>query len=228
MPGPKSMPHGSSHARPGIGLRRSYDTIAAEYTKRIYDELKDKPFDRELLRRFARQAGNSGLICDLGCGPGQIARYLREQGASSFGLDLSAGMLTQARTLNPDISFVQGSMLALGLRSDSLGAIAAFYSIIHIPREQVVSALSEMNRVLKPGGLLLLAFHLGTEVLHEDELWGYAVDFDAVLFTSEEMSRYLRAAGFEILQALERDPYAEAVEYQSRRGYILSAKPGDQ
>lgn len=211
-----------------IGIRRSYDAIAAEYAGRIYDELKDKPFDHELLDKFARQVEDSGLICDLGCGPGQIARYLRDRDAHSFGLDLSEGMLGEARRLNPDISFVLGSMLALGLRSESLAAIAAFYSIIHIPREQVISALSEMKRVLKPGGLLLLAFHLGTEVLHEDELWGHPVDFDAVLFTSEEMSRYLRTAGFEILEALERDPYAADVEYQSRRGYILSAKPRRQ
>jgi SAM-dependent methyltransferase len=208
-----------------VGIRKSYDTIAAEYANRIYDELKDKPFDRELLDKFARQVGDSGLICDLGCGPGQIARYLRDCGARSFGLDLSGGMLAEARRLNRGISFVQGSMLALGLRSGSLAAIAAFYSIIHIPREQVVSALSEMKRVLRPGGLLLLAFHLGTEVLHEDQLWGYPVDFDAVLFTSKEMSGYLRTSGFEILQSLERDPYAEDIEYQSRRGYILSANP---
>lgn len=208
-----------------MGIRRSYDTIATEYARRIYDELKDKPFDRDLLDKFARQVGNSGLICDLGCGPGQIARYLRDQGAHSFGLDLSEAMLGEAKRLNADISFVQGSMLSLGLRSDSLAAIAAFYSIIHIPREQVVSALSEMKRVLRPGGLLLLSFHLGTEVLHEDELWGYVVDFDAVLFTSEEMIGYLRTVDFEILETLERDSYAEDVEYQSRRGYILAAKP---
>jgi hypothetical protein len=79
--------------------------------------------------------------------------------------------------------------------------------------------------VLRPGGQLLLAFHLGTSVLHEDELWGYSVDFNAVLFTTQEMTGYLQTAGFKILKALERDPYAEDVEYQSRRGYILSVKP---
>lgn len=220
------MPDQRSSRKASIGIRRSYDTIAAEYARRIYSELKDKPFDRELLDQFTRQAGDSGLLCDLGCGPGQVARYLRDGGGRCFGLDLSAGMLAQAQSLNPDIAFVQGSMLRLGLRSNSLAGIAAFYSIIHIPREQVIAALSEIHRVLRPGGLLLLAFHLGTEVLHEDELWGCPVDFDAVLFTNPDMSGYLAAAGFTILRALERGPYAEDVEYQSRRGYILSVKPG--
>jgi SAM-dependent methyltransferase len=204
-------------------LRASYETIAAEYAKRIYTELKDKPFDRELLDRFAKRLWKRGPVCDLGCGPAQIARYLHDHGVNVFGLDLSTGMLAQARRLNPDLRFVQGSMLSLGIASNSLAGIAAFYSIIHIARDQVVSALAEMRRVLRAGGCLLLAFHLGTEVIHETDLWGYSVDFDATLFTTDEMIRYLNAARLEVEQAMERDPYPE-VEYQSRRGYIFAVK----
>jgi SAM-dependent methyltransferase len=128
---PEFMPESGARK---IGIGRSYDVIAAEYARRIFDELKDKPFDRELLDQFALQAGNSGLVCDLGCGPGHIARYLRDRGTRAFGVDLPAGMLEQARARNPDIPFVQGSMLAMGLRSESLAAVAAFYSIIHPAR----------------------------------------------------------------------------------------------
>ena len=205
-------------------LQASYDTIAAEYAKRIYAELKDKPLDRELLDRFAEGLRTLAPVCDLGCGPAQIARYLRDRGANVFGLDLSAGMLAQARRLNPDLSFVRGSMLSLGIASNSLAGIAAFYSIIHIARGQVVTALSEMRRVLQPGGCLLLAFHLGTEIIHETDLWGYSVDFDATLFTTDEMFLYLSDARLDVEQAIERDPYPE-VEYQSRRGYIFAVKP---
>ena len=105
-----------------------------------------------------------------------------------------------------------------------MASIAAFYSIIHIARGQVVTALSEMRRVLQPGGCLLLAFHLGTEIIHETDLWGYSVDFDATLFTTDEMFLYLSDARLDVEQAIERDPYPE-VEYQSRRGYIFAVKP---
>ena len=51
-------------------------------------------------------------------------------------------MLEQARLLNPDIPFQQGNMLALSEIADgSFAGIAAFYSIVHIPRAQVVQAL---------------------------------------------------------------------------------------
>ena len=58
--------------------QESYDRVAAEYSQRIGDELDHKPLERQLLDRFA--AGVTGRVCDLGCGPGHIAAYLREQG----------------------------------------------------------------------------------------------------------------------------------------------------
>ena len=206
-------------------LRESYDAVARAYADEIYDELKSKPFDREFLDRFAARVRGRGWTCDVGCGPAQIARYLKDRGVSAFGLDLSAGMLREARRLNPDIPVVQSSMLAFGLRSGSVYAIAAFYSIIHIPRGQVVRALAEMRRVLEPGGLLLLTFHLGSEDSHHDEMLGQAVNLDMTLFTTDEMSGYLREAGFRVDEAIERDPYAPEVEFQSRRGYLLASKP---
>jgi ubiquinone/menaquinone biosynthesis C-methylase UbiE len=206
-------------------LRESYDAVARAYADEIYDELKGKQFDRELLNRFAALVRGRGRTCDVGCGPAQIARYLKDRGCDVLGLDLSAGMLREARRLNPDIRVVQSSMLELGLASESIYAMAAFYSIIHIPRRQVVNVLAEMRRVLQPGGLLLLTFHLGSEDSHHEEMLGLAVNFDIALFTTGEMSGYLRDGGFRIQEALERDPYAPGVEYQSRRGYILASKP---
>jgi SAM-dependent methyltransferase len=203
----------------------SYDALAEEYARRIFDELKDKPFDRELLDRFAQRIKAHGLTCDMGCGPGHVGRYLCERGVNILGLDLSEGMLRVARRLNPGMQFVQGSMASLGLRSNALGGIAAFYSIIHLLGEQLALGLQEFRRVLRPGASAMIAFHLGTEVLHEDELWGKRISLDLRLFTTNEVVKCLEQAGFKIEESLERDPYPPEVEYQSRRGYILAVKP---
>jgi ubiquinone/menaquinone biosynthesis C-methylase UbiE len=203
----------------------SYDRIAEEYTARIAEELKDKPLDRMLLEGFAARVNGAGRVCDLGCGPGHVARYLYDRGVDIFGLDLSPGMLEQARKLNPNIEFRQGNMLALDAEDGAWAAIVAFYSIVHIPRADVPQALREMQRVLKPGGFLFLAFHLGEEVLHEENCWGHQVSLDFVLFGRKEVECYLTEAGFTIEDSLERDPYPPEVEYQSRRAYILARKP---
>ena len=65
----------------------SYDQVAGEYADHYFHELNHKPFDRELLERFASRVGTLGPICDMGCGPGQIARYLRDSGAEVLGID---------------------------------------------------------------------------------------------------------------------------------------------
>jgi SAM-dependent methyltransferase len=207
------------------GLQTSYDRVAEGYARRIYDELKDKPIDRQLLDELAQSLSGRGVICDLGCGPGQVARYLHDHGAQVVGVDLSAGQVDHARRLNPDIDFFQGDMLALDFPDEAWAGIAAFYSIIHIPRQKVVDALLEIKRVLQPGGLLLMAFHIGDETIHLDEWWEQPVNVDFHFFQDEEMTTYLKTAGFEVIKSFTREPYSEVVEHQSQRAYILARKP---
>jgi len=206
-------------------VQESYDRLAEEYTRHIADELRHKPLDRQLLDRFARETRGKGEVCDMGCGPGHVARYLSDAGASVFGLDLSPGMLEQARKLNPNIPFRQGNMLALDIRDATLAGIAAFYAIVNIPKESLPTVFREMARVLQPHGLLLLAFHLGDEVLHENELWGQQISMDFLLFPVQQIRQYLEAAGLRVEDVIEREPYAPEVEYQSRRAYIFVRKP---
>ncbi len=58
----------------------SYDQVATEYVHRISGGLEHKPLDRQLLDRFAARVQELGSVCDLGCGPGHVARYLHERG----------------------------------------------------------------------------------------------------------------------------------------------------
>ncbi|MGA2443465.1 MAG: class I SAM-dependent methyltransferase [Tepidisphaeraceae bacterium] len=205
-------------------VQRSYDLVAQEYVRRIYDELRYKPLDRQLLDQFAADVRGKGLICDLGCGPGQVARYLHERGIEVCGVDLSAAMIEQGRRLNPDIEFHQQNMLAMTLPDESWAGIAAFYAIVNFPPADLPAAAREMFRLLKPGGLLLLSFHIGDSMTHLDEWWETKVCVDFYYFTVEQVTASLRSAGFHIEELIERDPYP-VVEYQTRRAYVFARKP---
>lgn len=63
--------------------RSSYDRVAQEYASRFGDEMERKPFDRKMLDWLVEKVGPRELICDLGCRPGQIARYLQSRGANA-------------------------------------------------------------------------------------------------------------------------------------------------
>src|SRR5438309_9920247 len=129
---------------PQLDLESSYDRVAECYAEEYFAELERKPFDRKLLDDFARSVRGEGEVCEIGCGPGQIARYLKDRGVNMLGLDLSAEMVKCARRLNPDIPFVHGNMLTLDLPADSLGGIVSFDAIIHLKRDQMTRALKEM------------------------------------------------------------------------------------
>ncbi len=205
------------------GVQSNYDLVAKEYAKNLFDELAHKPLDRQLLDRFAKEVKGRGEVCDLGCGPGQIARYLRDAGAQVFGLDVSEGMLREARRLNADITFRRGDMLKLDLADVSLAGIAAFYAIVHTAPADLRRVFSEMHRVLQPDGLLLVAFHVGNEAVHRDELWGVRLSLDFIFFPVEDVKRALASTGFEIEEVIEREPYPD-VEYPSQRAYIFARK----
>ena len=209
---------------PTDSIRESYDRLAEEYARRIFDELQHKPLDRELLDRFARETNGRGDVCDMGCGPGHVARHLRDAGASVFGLDLSPRMLEQARTLNPDIPFREGNMMSLDIADGTLAGIAAFYAIVNIPRQSLALAFREFRRVLRPEGLLLLAFHMGEEIIREEELWGQKISMNFLFFQPSEIRISLEAAGLPVEEVVEREPYPD-VEYPSRRAYIFALKP---
>lgn len=205
-------------------IREDYDRLAEEYARHIADELQYKPLDQELLNRFADELKGRGEICDMGCGPGHVARYLHQRGVTVFGLDLSPGMVQEARKLNPDIPFREGNMLALEIPDGSLAGIVAFYAIVNLPKESLVGVFQEMQRVLRPGGLLLLAFHIGDEILREDELWGQKISMNFLLLQPADIGHWLEKAGMVVERIIEREPYPE-VEYQSRRAYVFARKP---
>lgn len=209
-------------------IRESYDRLAEAYARRYYNELEAKPIDRTLLDRFATETGGRGKVCDMGCGPGHIARYLKGHGTDVFGLDLSPGMIKQARELNPDIAFQVGNMMALDLEDEVLAGVAAFYAIVNLPKERLPAVFSEMARVLEPGGLVLLSFHIGDEMFRPDEVLGQKISMDFFFFQPADIRRYFQQAGFAIEDVVEREPYAPDVEHPSRRAYIFARKPASQ
>ena len=205
-------------------LESSYDRIAAEYRVEYGDELTNKPFDCRMLNWLIDKVNGLGSICDMGCGPGQVAKYLNAQRAEACGVDLSAEMIRQAHLLSPEIRFVQGDMLSLdNIADSSLGGIAAFYSLVHIPRKFMVQALTEFKRVLRPDGTLLVTHHIGSGLVHREEWFGKPVSLDFLFFEIEEMKNYIKSAGLVLEEVIQREPYSE-FEYPSQRAYIFARK----
>jgi SAM-dependent methyltransferase len=205
-------------------IRTSYDAVADDYALRVDGELDHKPFDRELLAAFALRVKDRGTVADLGCGPGMVSQYLHEHGVTALGIDLSPRMIARAHELHPGITFQCADFTHLEVPDGTYAGIVALYSLIHLPRTELQTVLREFFRVLAPGGVALIAFHIGSETRHASDWWDHAVELDFVFFEMAEMLSSIWGAGFDTELNVEREPYPE-IEVQTQRGYIFAQKP---
>jgi SAM-dependent methyltransferase len=197
-------------------LRRGYAPVARAYAEHLVDELADKPLDRALLAAFAE---TTGLIVDVGCGPGHIAKFLADRGATVEGIDLSPEMIAEASARFPAIKFHVADMFALPY--EGLAGIVAFYSIVHTRELDLL--FEEFFRALAPGGRVLLAFHVGNTTNYVDELFGVKTSLEFEVHEPEAVIAALTHAGFSLEARLDRKPYPDA-EYPSERTYLLAAR----
>jgi ubiquinone/menaquinone biosynthesis C-methylase UbiE len=205
-------------------IENAYDTVAKEYAETFTGEHEKKPKDQEILHRFSQELGSRRPVWDLGCGPGQTTKYLKDLGMEISGLDLSARILEQARSRHPELHFRQGNILELDFGDDEIAGVVAFYAIVHFTEEQVGIAFREVFRVLQPGGIFLFTYHVGEKTMHLAEFLGKKVDIDFMFFPTAFIFTCLKDSGFEKIETIEREPY-RGVEYDSRRAYVFALKP---
>ncbi|WP_405727372.1 methyltransferase domain-containing protein [Streptomyces sp. NBC_01537] len=205
--------------------RTAYDTVAVDYAELLSDELAAKPLDRAMLGTFAElvRADGGGPVGDLGCGPGRVTAHLDSLGLEAFGVDLSPGMVEEARRRHPGLRFEEGAMAALDLADGSLGGVVAWYSIIHTPPELLPAVFAEFHRVLAPGGHLLLAFQVGDEVRHIEEAYGHAgLSYYAYRLRPDQVSDLLDRAGIAVDARLVREPKGPE---KTPQAFLLARKP---
>ncbi|MBV6698639.1 class I SAM-dependent methyltransferase [Kitasatospora aureofaciens] len=208
------MPELSSHL---TTTAAAYDAVAVRYADLVRDGLAGLPLDRSFVAAFAEcvRASGAGPVADLGCGPGYVAAYLRDQGRDVFGIDLSPSLIEIARTTYPGLRFDVGSMDALDLADGELGGIVSWYSVIHTPPAELPSYLAEFRRVLAPGGHVLLAFF--------EAEGGPVTPFDHKVTTAyrwpiDEIAQLAGKAGFAEVGRMLREP-REGERF--RRGHLL-------
>jgi len=130
-----------------------YDAQIPEHMRRHFLSKKIEPMLSAL--ESAGLAGGRGL--DIGCGTGWYARTIRERGYPVIGLDRSPGQLEQFLSrVGPGTGLV-GDAVTLPFRDSTFDFAYAINIIHHLPgRTEQAHALSEIRRVLRPGGLFFL------------------------------------------------------------------------
>jgi ubiquinone/menaquinone biosynthesis C-methylase UbiE len=206
-------------------VRAAYDTVADDYVAAFGDDLDVLPVDRSVLDAVAHRLGRGGRVLDVGCGPGQVGRYLAAHGdLEVVGLDLALRMLRLAGRAAGRDTFVDGDMRTLPFLRHSFAAVVAFYSIQHLARSDLGAALGEFRRVLRPDGALVVATHLGGGEVQVDQFLGHQIGaVGGTLYEEEELRADLARQSFTVERSVRRDPLPH--EHPSERIYLI-ARPG--
>jgi ubiquinone/menaquinone biosynthesis C-methylase UbiE len=203
-------------------INEAYNAAAKVYAKKLFTELDYKPLDRQLLDRFAGMTKNMGPVCDMGCGPGEIANYLFKKKLAVVGIDIAANMIREAKRLNPEINFQVGDMFALHVKDGYFAGICSFYAIVNFQYVEIELIVKEYHRVLQNKGLLLIAFHVEEKEMHIADFFESGKALDFYFFNEIRIMDILKKNGFKIVEALVRFPYEQ--EYPSKRAYVLAEK----
>jgi SAM-dependent methyltransferase len=141
-------------------------------------------------------------VLELGCGIGLPATRELARRFAVTGVDNSARSIALARHNVPDATFLHGDMASLALPAASFDAVVAFYSIIHVPRQEHPRLLRDIAAWLRPGGLLIATMGAGaTEDGYEQDWHGapmYWSHFDSA--TNRDL---VSQAGLRLLEATE-------------------------
>ncbi|WP_276252904.1 class I SAM-dependent methyltransferase [Halomontanus rarus] len=136
-------------------VQTAYDEIADHFADVTADEpTSERAQSRPVpVKRFCEALEADDDVLAAGCGGGDAA--LEAAGETGVGLDFSREQLARARA-NVPAALVRGDMTALPFAADSFDAVAALYSLIHVPVDEHRTVLAEFARVLRPGGTLLV------------------------------------------------------------------------
>lgn len=142
-------------------LQRYYDREMTERAERPLGEHREGR-----LRGFVRLCHQEGLrsIVEVGCGAGRDGRVLRSSGLDYQGLDLSSSAARVCRDLG--LNAVQGSALALPFGDDQFDAGWSMSTLMHMPGEGMGTALRELQRVIRPGGVVEIGVWGGDQHRH--------------------------------------------------------------
>lgn len=230
---PSSLPAGE----PGFlaATRAAYDRVAASYAALLADALAANPHDRAVLALYAElvraavgrssAAGASGAaarpqVAEVGCGPGRVTAHLAGLGLDARGIDLSPAMVAEARRRHPRLAFSVGSMTALDMPGASLDGLVAWYSVIHVPPSRHRGVYAGFHRVLRPDGLVLLAFQVGDERRRIENGYGHAgLGLDAYRLRPERVEQDLEACGFAVVTRVGREAVGDE---KSPQAYVVA------
>lgn len=165
---------------------------------------------------------STAKLLELGCGVGLPTTLALAQRFQVTGIDISTRHITLAQRNVPNATFIQADMTTLTFSPASFDAVAAFYSIIHVPREEQPDLLRAIATWLKPGGLFVAAMGASAVEAQFSPDWLGAPMYWSH-FDSQVNQQLIQETGLQILSAREETAEEDGVPVTFL--WIVAQKP---
>ena len=135
-------------------IKGYYDKYGESYHKER-DNTYYYSFINEIETELVGEYGKGKKTLEIGCGTGIILNGVSKFAEEAWGMDLSTGMLQNAR--EQGLNVVEGNAVSIPFPDDSFDLVYSFKVLPHVP--ELSKAIGEISRVLRPGGKAILEFY---------------------------------------------------------------------
>jgi ubiquinone/menaquinone biosynthesis C-methylase UbiE len=204
-----------------IDHRGLYSDIVDWYVQAFYRDFSDSQW----LLRLVDYVTSGGLVLDVGCGPGQFARFLRKKNLSVISIDLSEAMLNRGLSMDPCLHPLVGDIHCMPISRASADGLLAAYTFEHVLRSRGQQVFHEMSRVVKPGAPVALMTKCGRGTYEFGSPRAPGKRGILQLWSIEELVTLAANAGFEVL-GTDTKPPSSPHEFMGDRGFLLLRRGG--
>lgn len=182
---------------------KTYNKIASIYAKYSEDQLMQFQ-----LSRFESLLPGKRIL-DAGSGSGRDVEYFLEDGFKPVGVDLSLGLIKEAKKRVPKGEFLKQDFRKTKFKDNSFDGIWSVTSLIHLPKEEIKKAIKEFHRLLDKDGIVYISVKKGTgskEIKKEK----YNNEPRTFYFYQQiEMEKLVKESGFKIISSESNDVWVE-------------------
>ena len=198
--------------------KKYFEENAVRYTEDFYFQIKDHPkwirhkSILELVEKFVPEKGSK--VLDIGCGPGFLAIDLGRKGYVGIGMDISDKMLSIAKkqVSESDIrgwNFLLGDAERTNLEDASFDCVIASGVIEYMTEDSKM--LKEINRLLKPGGCL---------ILNVSNLLGYSTSLNFITDRLKKIPGVMKVASKLRKIATNSEYGADQLHFSPRKHFV--------
>lgn len=196
-----------------------YNKVAAKYDNTIARDLSDTNW----LDRFLLEVRAKGEVLDVGCGPGNFARFMIDRGRRVLGIDISEEMIAIAGRNVPKGTFLQCDFRGMPFEPNRFDGILIAYSLLHLPKSDGMRTLVACRDALKKGGVLALMMKSGVGELWNKSKLSKGDTYYVQFWTMSELCRAFNKLDLTIIDADIGAP-ATKLEIQSKKLFLLGKK----